>query len=120
MVDDHLRAKGQQRIFVIGDGAATQYSGMAQTAIGDGGYVAQVIAAEQHGDDVPAYIPKKPAFAIPAGPKWAVVQYGPLKVWGRLGWWLRRAADFHALHMLLPLGKTIRVYLLGEERGEME
>ena len=33
IVDEYLRAKGQERLFVIGDGASTTYTGLAQTAL---------------------------------------------------------------------------------------
>lgn len=106
MVDAQLRAKGQPDIFILGDCAVTQFSGMAQTAYEDGKHVANVIQAERSGGEAPAYKPVPPAYAIPAGPLWAAVKFGPLRVYGLLGYFMRRAADLHVYSLILPWHKV--------------
>lgn len=92
-VDQYLQA--EPNIFVIGDNADTPYSGMAQTALYDGTYVAQSLVTLIRDKQGPApYHAKKPVYVMPAGPNWAAVVWGRLRLYGRLGWWLRRAADF--------------------------
>lgn len=91
-VDQYLQA--EPSIFVIGDNADTPYSGMAQTALFDGAYVAKSLLILERDQQAPApYKAKKPIYVLPAGPRWAAVLWGPFRVYGRKGWLLRRAAD---------------------------
>lgn len=92
-VDQYLQA--EPSIFVIGDNADTPYSGMAQTAIHDGAYLARSLETMVKRNETPnPYVAKKPIYVLPAGPNWAAVQWGRLRLYGRVGWALRRAADF--------------------------
>lgn len=94
VVDEFLRA--EHDIFVIGDNAETSYSGMAQTAIYDAGFVAANLVRDVVNEPKLAYRPKKPIYVTPAGTGWAAVEWGKLRFNGRLGWFLREAADFVA------------------------
>lgn len=99
-VDQFLQA--ESGIYVIGDNADTPYSGMAQTAIYDGVFIAknlQRIAAEQ---DPKPYRAKKPIYVFSAGHKWAAVVWGPVRLYGRTGGWLRKAADLVGFHDYEP------------------
>ncbi|MEX2006912.1 MAG: FAD-dependent oxidoreductase [Candidatus Saccharimonadales bacterium] len=82
--------------YVIGDNADTPYSGLAQTAIHDGAYVAGNLKRIATGRRPLPYRPRRPVYIIPIGPYWAAVCWGGLKFWGILGWLLRRFADFMA------------------------
>lgn len=95
-VDQFLQT--EPGIYVIGDNADTPYSGMAQTALYDGNYVAKnLIRLANHQDPEP-YRAKKPIYVLPAGPNWAAVVWGRAHFYGRLGWSLRRVADLRAYH----------------------
>ena len=99
-VDQFLQA--EPGIYVLGDNADTPYSGMAQTALYDGKFVAanlQRIAGQQ---DPKPYTAKKPIYVLPAGPKWSAVLWGKVRMYGRLGWMLRSLADLIAYHDYLP------------------
>lgn len=99
-VDQFLQS--EPGIYVVGDNADTPYSGMAQTALYDGKFVAanlQRIASKQ---DPKPYIAKKPIYVLPAGPKWAAVLWGKFRLYGRAGWMLRSLADLVAYHDYLP------------------
>ncbi len=102
VVDEHLRAKGVRDVYLLGDCASTKFSGMAQTAVGDGAFVARVLVAERQGKPQPAYVPAVPAFALPAGGYWAAVKVGPIHLYGFLGYVLRRLADIHVYTLILP------------------
>lgn len=102
VVDDQLRAKGVNDVFVLGDSASTQYAGMAQTAVDDGVFVARVLAAERAGRTPPRYAPRPPAYAIPAGPRWAAVKYLFVRAYGFPGYVLRRLADIHVYMLIMP------------------
>lgn len=109
-VDQYLQA--EPGIFVIGDNADTPYCGMAQTALHDGAYVARSLVAVIRDNQAAApYRAKKPVYVMPAGPHWAAVVWGPLRLYGRLGWWLRRAADFVGYRDYEPAFKATQWWL---------
>lgn len=114
MVDEFLQAKGWDNIFVIGDAAATPYTGMAQTAIRDGSFVAGIIVNKIYGRPIESYKPKMPFYAIPVGPGWAAVLIGKWRFYGRIGWWLRRLADFRFFLSILPFRKALLAFQSGK------
>jgi NADH dehydrogenase FAD-containing subunit len=117
-VDQFLQA--EPGIFVIGDNADTPYSGMAQTAIYDGAYIAKSLAAIVRDKKSPKpYSAKKPIYVMPAGPDWAAVQWGPVKIYGRAGWALRRAADFLGYRDYEPVFKATKHWLAEYEREDL-
>ncbi|HXR49408.1 MAG TPA: FAD-dependent oxidoreductase [Verrucomicrobiae bacterium] len=97
-VDTYLQA--EDSIFVLGDNANTPYSGLAQTALYDGKFVANNLRRRAVGKRFKSYIAKQPISVIPAGPRWAAVEWGVLHFQGRLGWLLREAADLIGFHDL--------------------
>jgi NADH:ubiquinone reductase (H+-translocating) len=103
MVDEFLRVKGSDDMFVIGDNADTMYSGMAQTAVYDGEFIADNFHREATNRPKLAYRPKKPVYVTPAGGHWAAVEWGPFHLYGWLGWFLREAADFIAFTDIEPV-----------------
>lgn len=112
-VDEHLFAKNEKHIFIAGDGAATKHSGWAQTAMYDGKFISRVIAATLKERPLPLYAASPAINAIPAGPEWAGVMWGPFRFYGKLGWWLRRAADFRVFLAVLPLNKAWKAWRTG-------
>lgn len=110
IVDEHLHAKGFSDVFVLGDAAATPYSGMAQTAIHEGAYIADAIYRQIRGEKIPTYVPQKPSIAMPVGPNWAAVLINSLRFYGQLGWWLRRLADLRFFLTILPLSKAFNIF----------
>jgi NADH dehydrogenase len=99
-VDQYLQA--EPGVYVIGDNADTPYSGMAQTALNDGKFVAMNLKRLAKQEEPKPYIAKKPIYVFPAGPGWAAVVWGQLRFYGRTGWLLRRLADFIGYHDYLP------------------
>ena len=112
-VDEYLRVKGEEAIFVLGDSAITKYSGYAQTAFYDGKYAARVLFALLTDSQLPTYSAKAPVNAIPAGDGWAGVLWGNIRFYGAIGWWFRRIADFRSFLIVLPLGKALKIFLGG-------
>jgi NADH dehydrogenase len=94
--DVYLQA--EDNIFVLGDNANTPYSGLAQTALYDGVFVADNLKRRAQGKKFQSYNPKIPITVIPCGPHWAAVEYGDIHIYGWLGWLLREAADLVAFH----------------------
>lgn len=109
-VDEHLRAKGRTDVFALGDSAATEYSGMAQTALYDGRFIAHVLAADFNRRAPPAYQPPVPVVAVPVGPQWAIVLMQGKVFTGYVGWILRRWLDLRVFLRLLPLGKALMAF----------
>lgn len=110
VVDDFLQAKGFENIFIIGDAASTLYSGMAQTAIGDGKYVAEFIARKIANKKIKPYQQKNPFYIIPVGPGWAALIINNFKLYGKLAWIIRRFVDFKFFLSILPLKKAILAF----------
>lgn len=107
--DIYLQA--EDNIFVLGDNANTPFSGMAQTAVNDGRFVAQNLKRRAAGKDLKSYVAKRPVTVIPAGPKWAAVIWGKLRIYGWLGWALRSAADWIAFHDYEPWQQATEQWL---------
>lgn len=104
--DIYLQA--EPGVFVLGDNANTPYSGMAQTALHDGEFLAKNLKRKAKGKQLKSYTVKKPITVLPAGPKWAAVIWGNLRMYGWLGWVLREAGDFVGFHDLEPWPKAAR------------
>ncbi len=108
-VDTYLQA--EENIFVIGDNANTPYSGLAQTALLDGTFVAQNLKRRANGKNFKSYSAKQPITVIPAGPHWAAVIWGKVSIHGWLGWLVREAADLIGFHDLQPWPKATKQFL---------
>lgn len=105
-VNVYLQA--DDNLYVIGDNANTPYSGMAQTALYDGEFVAKNLIRGQDGKDLKAYKPKKPVYVTPVGEGWAAALWGKLEFFGMSGWLLRQAADARAFASLEPLTRAAK------------
>lgn len=108
-VDDYLQA--EEDIFIIGDNANTMYSGMAQTALYDGIYLAENLKRRAIGLLMQRYKPKRPIYVIPVGPHWSAVLWGKVQIYGWMGWILRNAADIRAFGDYEPWVKAGRQWL---------
>ncbi|MFI5270884.1 MAG: NAD(P)/FAD-dependent oxidoreductase [Candidatus Saccharimonadales bacterium] len=97
-VDVYLQA--DENVYVLGDNANTPYSGMAQTALLDGKFVAMNLKRKAEGKNPKSYNAKQPVTIIPAGPKWAVVIWRKVHFHGYLGHLLRQASEFVGFHDL--------------------
>lgn len=114
LVDEYLQAKNLKNIFAIGDGASTLYSGMAQTAIHDGQSVAENILRDLNGSQLIRYHPKEPYHFIPIGSGWAAASLGSIALYGRVGWFFRRLADFRYFLSILPFKKALLAFRSGK------
>lgn len=107
--DMYLQA--EENIFVIGDNANTPFSGMAQTALRDGSFVADNLKRRASGKAFKSYHAKQPVTVIPAGPHWALVIWGKLRIYGRLGYLIREAADLVGFHHLEPWDEAAKQFM---------
>jgi len=108
-VDIYLQA--EENIFVIGDNANTPFSGLAQTALHDGSFVAKNLHRLAAGKGFKSYVAKEPITVIPAGPHWAAVIWGKLKLHGRPGWLLREASYLVGFQDLQPWPRAAKQFI---------
>jgi len=104
VVDAHLRSG--KDVYVIGDNAFTQWSGLAQTALRDGIFVAKHILGKSNRK----YVAKLPPVVVPIGENWAIFEYKKIRFGGRLGALIRSAADFVGYSDILPFGQALGVW----------
>lgn len=108
VVDEYMQTA--DGIYVIGDNAATPYSGLAQTALHDAIYVAKDIERVYNGEERRVYKAVMPPVVVPVGEGWAILEWHKIRIWGWLGSLIRRAADFLGYHDYLPLGQALGVW----------
>lgn len=107
-VDEYMRA--DENVYVIGDNAATPYTGLAQTALHDALFVAQHIKRVQNGQKPKKYKAVRPPVVVPVGERWAVFEWYGLRIYGWVASLLRRAADFLGYFDMLPIGQALGVW----------
>jgi NADH dehydrogenase len=115
-VNEYLEA--EDNIYVLGDNADTQYSGVAQTALVDAHFVAHNLTRKAQGELMERYKPKRPIYVIPVGPRWAAVQWGNRQLYGWVGWVLRNAADWIGFKDLEPWWKASMQWMTEFESEE--
>lgn len=111
VVDQYMQAA--PHIYVIGDNAATPYTGLAQTALHDAIFVAKNLQRKKHGQPLKAYQAVKPPVVVPVGDRWAVFEWHWLRLYGWIAAIIRRAADFIGYNDILPLGQALGVWRAG-------
>ncbi|AGL61812.1 putative NADH:ubiquinone reductase (H(+)-translocating) [Candidatus Saccharimonas aalborgensis] len=104
-VDQYLQAN--KDIYVIGDNAATPFTGLAQTAIHDARTVARNLKRQTSGRPMKPYKAILPVQAIPVGARWAIVEWRWLRFCGWIGGLIRRVADLVGYSEVLPLGTSL-------------
>lgn len=116
-VDEHLQARPY--VYVLGDNAATQFSGMAQTALYDADFAADDILRSLYGWPRRKYVPKPPISVIPVGERWASAEWGRLKFYGYPGYVLRRLADLIGYADIESWPKAINLWLQDSRREDL-
>lgn len=109
-VDDHL--------FVVGDNASTQYSGLALTAIHHAKYVSRTIKAIVTGGSFKPYHQLPPVYAVPLGSHTAIVQWKNVAFDGIIGGILRSLADLIGYADVMGYREAIKLWLRQDEFEE--
>lgn len=115
-VDSYMQAA--DNVYVIGDNAATPYTGLAQTALHDALFISDHLKRLARKQPLKHYKPRNPPVVIPVGKHWAVFEWSWLKLYGLLASWIRRAADFVGYNDILPIGQALGVWRAEYEREE--
>lgn len=107
IVDEYMQAFPD--VYVIGDNAATTYSGVVSTALYDGHYVAKAIIKKLNNERVPKYKARRPLYMVPIGRHWVAIVWGKMCFYGKIGWIIRIINDWRGYHQLEPWWKaTVR------------
>lgn len=99
-VDQYLQA--EPGIYIIGDNADTPYSGLAQTALYDGKFVAHNLIRLADRQDPTPYRAVQPVYVYPVGSRWAALTWHGVRAYGFTAWILRILADLVAYHDYEP------------------
>lgn len=116
-VDMYLQAK--RDIYVLGDNANTPFSGLAETAVYDAEFVANNLIREVNNQKIKTYKPKEPITILPVGKNWAILAYKNLRIYGLLGFALRRFADAYAFHDYEPWQNVGKKWLMFYKREDI-
>lgn len=108
VVDEHMRAF--KDVHVIGDNAFTPYSGLAQTALHDGLFVARNLERKQAGKKRKLYKAVLPPVVVPVGENWAIFEWHKLRFSGWIASLIRQAADMIGYSDIMPLGQALGVW----------
>lgn len=123
MVDEYLRAKSNtgsviENIFVGGDLASTQYSGLAQTAHYDGHTIAQNIKSLIKGQEMQKNKPTNLGYIVAMGRNWAIFVKGSLHFSGKVIWYMRRLVDLKSYLQIVSLRKALNLFFSEHETWE--
>ncbi len=102
-------------VFVVGDGASAQGTGLAQGAIAHGSYVGKEIIALSKGKRIPPYKGKTMGYLVPIGHNWAVLTYKKFVLTGFIPWLMRSFVDFKYFMSIVPLSYVFEVFRLGKK-----
>lgn len=111
-VDEFLRAKGHERVFVIGDLATFLQDGrelpmLARPAMQEGAHVAENILRLEHHQSLMPFRYRDPGIMATIGRNSAVAQFKRLSLTGFLGW-----LAWFLLHIILLIGFRNRFAVL--------
>jgi len=109
-LNNHLEIEQYPDCFVVGDIADTKFSGLAQTAIHDGAYIASVIEARLENGTVPVYQPKPVAYNIGIGHGWSITKVGNIVISGKISSILRKIIDLKYFISILPISKVLKLH----------
>ncbi len=119
-VNENLELSGRENVFAIGDLAHIAYAEnkkpermTAWAAIEAGHFVAKRISCLISGKNKTDFRPKSRGFVIPLGGKYALADFGWLKISGWLAWLAKRLITLKYFMSILPAGKAFRLWLRG-------
>lgn len=111
IVNEYLEIPNDNSVFVIGDSASTLRSGLAQTAIYDGGFVARSIIHKILNQKRKIYSAPSVGYAVPVGDNYGVASFGgPLIIKGLLGSIFRKIVDIEYLAKRADIKSVIEIF----------
>jgi NADH dehydrogenase len=116
VVDEYLRTKSG--VYVIGDNAATKFTGLAQTALHDALFVAANFKRMSKKQIPEVYEAIMPPVVVPVGEYWAVFEWHKIRLSGWIGSVIRKIADLMGYSDILPIGQALGVWHPLREKNE--
>lgn len=116
VVDEYMQTKNG--VYVIGDNAATKFTGLAQTALHDAIFVAANFKRISKKQTPEKYEAIMPPVVVPVGEYWAVFEWHKIRLSGWFGSVLRKVADFMGYSDILPLGQALGVWRASRQKNE--
>lgn len=108
IVDQYMQTKSG--VYVIGDNAATPFTGLAQTALHDGMFIAKHLKRVAANQTLTTYKAVTPPVVVPVGENWAIFEWKKIRISGLIASIVRRAADFVGYSDILPIGQALGVW----------
>ena len=108
VVNEYMQAG--KDVYVIGDNAATPFTGLAQTALHDAIFVAGNLKRTAAGQSAKKYQAVMPPVVVPVGEFWAVFEWKKIHITGIIAAMIRRAADFVGYSDILPIGQALGIW----------
>ena len=119
IVDEYMNVFGIDSLYIGGDAAFTKYSGLAQTAIYDGRFIACNLFRKYSGLRLKKYKPKNVAYDVPVGKHWAALAVGHFRMYGYLAWLARELIDIQFFLSILPFKKVMHIFFSKRNSHEM-
>ncbi len=104
------RLEAGKDVYVIGDNAAVQFSGLALSAVWHANYVAQDIKRRMRHKKRPYFKVQTPPQVIPVGNAWAILQFGPIILYGKIAKLLRKCADYIGYADVLGYTRALTIW----------
>ena len=117
VVDQYMQTKNG--VYVIGDNAATPFTGLAQTALHDGIFVARHLRRVAANQTLSPYKAVVPPVVVPVGERWAIFEWKKIRLSGWVASLIRRAADFIGYSDILPIGQALGIWRPRREKHEI-
>src|SRR3989344_5260839 len=119
IVDEYMNVFGIDSLYIGGDAASTKYSGLAQTAIYDGRFIANNLYRKYSGIRLKKYKPKKVAYAVPVGKHWAAMAVGNFRMYGYLAWLIRELIDIKFFLSIMSFRKVMHIFFSKRDTHEI-
>lgn len=111
IVNEYLEIPNDNSVFIIGDSASTLRSGLAQTAIYDGGFVARSIVNKILNQKRRIYSAPSVGYAVPVGNNYGVASFGGTIIFkGILGSMFRKFVDLEYLVKRVDIRSVIEIF----------
>lgn len=113
-VDENLKAS--KDVYVVGDNANVEFSGLAQTALRTGYLAAKNILHEMNNEELEKYTPVTPISAVPVGKKWSTFEYKNVQLVGVLPAIARVFGSLHGFSEVLGWHRALEPWLAGRRK----
>ena len=115
-VDAYMRAG--KDVYILGDNAATPYSGLAQVALHDAHFVADNLMRKVGQQPLKKYKAIMPPVVVPVGDTWAAFEWRKVRLYGWPASMIRRAADAIGYSDILPIGHALDILRVQDRRED--